>query len=369
MEKLLEKVSACEASALSKEAPPATARPEHLLLDAIVTERAPPGRDNLNLVMQEARRPSTKFETDKVLSANRDAAHSPAQTTDGSADTITKPTLLERKQFSKDKKLIKPSEAAEPAAATAKKPLKPAEPAFPSEKKQLKPPDKEESLLKQVVQEDQPDPLDVALDKARRASIPLPLSKTLPLPPKRQVVQLPVPNGSRNAFIGNRNTTVVTRFRHPKFEQWYKEILQMDYFSAVGISKNGPKEKEPNVSLKKVPLSFDSESQYLEIFRPLVLEEFKAQLRAAYVESSVEDMVCGSFCVLSVERVDEFLVVRGRPDEREFIRNQGGCLENDLILLTKEPFKNAKQPVHVLGKVHVLFMSFFVKYIVSTCIA
>jgi hypothetical protein len=366
MEKFLEKASACEARALSKDFCPATKRANAPPLDAVATDKTLPDRDNLNLVIQEARWPSNKLETDEISSGNRAAAHRLVRATDGSA--ITKPTRMERRDFGKDEKLIKPSEAAEPLIAMEKKPLKPAEPAFPSEKKQFKASAKEESLLKHIVQEDEPDPLDVTLDKARRAPLSLPLTKTIPLPQKRQLVRLAVPNGSRNAFLSNRNTTVVKRFKRPKFEQWYKEILQMDYFSAVGISNNSKKEKELIASLKKVPLSFDSESQYLEIFRPLVLEEFKAQLRAAYVETSVEDMFCGSFCVLSVERVDEFLVVRGRPDEKEF-RNQGSCLENDLILLTKEPFKNAEQPVHVLGKVHFRFHVLFVKYIVSVCIA
>ncbi|XP_078150888.1 P-loop containing nucleoside triphosphate hydrolases superfamily protein isoform X4 [Carex rostrata] len=349
MEKFLEKASACEGSALSKEAP-ATTRPLAPLLDvdAITTERAQPkpkpkpSSDNSNhLVIQEARRATTKLEADVISSAKP-------------------PTILEGRGYSKDKKPTKQSEAA--AIAGKKPPLKPAEPealALASEKKQLKPPAKEESQkqLKQIVQEDdQPDPLDVALDKMRQTLIPRPplsLTKTLPLPPKRQVVQLPMQNGSRNnTLFGNRNTSVM-RFKRSNFEQWYKQILQMDYFSAVvGISKNnGHKEKDSNATLKKVPLSFQSETQYLDIFRPLVLEELKAQLRAAYMESSIEDMVCGSFSVLSVERIDEFLVVRGRPNEKEFPRNQAGCFENDLILLTKEPFQNTEQSVHVLGKV------------------
>ncbi|KAJ1700232.1 hypothetical protein LUZ63_000011 [Rhynchospora breviuscula] len=350
IEKFLEKVSACKTSAFSKEAPHATTRQQVRLLDAIATDRTPLGNDIPSLVIQEARRPSTKMETDKVLSAKRDMTDRLEQTTAGSADILRKPVPLDGGDCCEGKKSITPSEMAEPAVATAKEPLKPPEPARPSEKKQFKPPANEESLLKQIVQDDQPDPLDAALGKARQPPIPLSLTKTLTIPPKRQVVQLPMPNGNRNASFGNRNTTVM-RFKHPKFDQWYKEILQMDYFTAAGVSKNDQKEKEPNVSLKKVPLSFGSERQYLEIFKPLVLEEFKAQLRAAYMESSMEDMVCGSFCVLSVERVDEFLVVRGRPDEKEFLKNQGGCLESDLILLTKEPFKNTEQSVHVLGLV------------------
>ncbi|RLM84487.1 hypothetical protein C2845_PM04G07410 [Panicum miliaceum] len=47
---------------------------------------------------------------------------------------------------------------------------------------------------------------------------------------------------------------------------------------------------------------------------PLVLEEFKAQLQNSYVETPLDDMICGCISILSVEIVDEFLIVRARPE-------------------------------------------------------
>ncbi|RLN33906.1 uncharacterized protein C2845_PM03G01890 [Panicum miliaceum] len=84
--------------------------------------------------------------------------------------------------------------------------------------------------------------------------------------------------------------------------------------------------------------------------KPLVLEEFKAQLQNSNVETPPDDMMCGCISILSVERVDEFLIVRARPENSQSIKFKG-CMENDLILLTKDPLKNPEQQVHVLGKV------------------
>jgi len=64
-------------------------------------------------------------------------------------------------------------------------------------------------------------------------------------------------------------------------------------------------------------------------------------------------MMCGCISILSAERVDEFLIVRARPENSQSIKFKG-CMENDLILLTKDPMKNPEQQVHVLGKVQLL---------------
>jgi senataxin len=125
----------------------------------------------------------------------------------------------------------------------------------------------------------------------------------------------------------------------------------MDYFAVVGLSSS--EIKKP--ALKEIPVCFDSQAQYVEIFQPLVIEEFKAQLQNAYVETPAEDMTCGSISILSVERVDEFLVVRGRAENTASVKSKG-CTENDLILLTKDPLKSTGQQVHVLGKVILLPM-------------
>nr|CAB3453834.1 unnamed protein product [Digitaria exilis] len=193
------------------------------------------------------------------------------------------------------------------------------------------------------VSDDEDDPLDHALDNYRRPQIPS--AKPSILVPKRQVVQLPVPVGRRQGS-GDRVTST-RRLQPPKMGSWFKNILEMNYFAVVGLSSSEIVKKP---ALKEIPVCFDSQAQYVEIFQPLVLEEFKAQLQNAYVETPPDDMTCGCISILSVERVDEFLILRARPENSQSIKFKG-CMENDLILLTKDPLKNQEQQVHVLGKV------------------
>lgn len=196
------------------------------------------------------------------------------------------------------------------------------------------------------VSDDEDDPLDHALDNYRRPQIPS--AKPSILVPKRQVVQLPVPVGRRQGS-GDRVTST-RRLQPPKLGSWFKNILEMNYFAVVGLSSSEIVKKP---ALKEIPVCFDSQAQYVEIFQPLVLEEFKAQLQNAYVETPPDDMTCGCISILSVERVDEFLILRARPENSQSIKFKG-CMENDLILLTKDPLKNQEQQVHVLGKVQLL---------------
>ncbi|TVU10094.1 hypothetical protein EJB05_43602 [Eragrostis curvula] len=193
------------------------------------------------------------------------------------------------------------------------------------------------------ISDDEDDPLDHALDNSRRPQ--LVSRKPSILVPKRQVVQLPLPAEKR---LGSGSMiTSSRRLQPPKLSSWFKNILEMDYFAIVGLSSSEIVKKS---ALKEIPVCFDSQAQYVEIFQPLVLEEFKAQMQNAYVETPPDDMICGCISILSVERVDEFIIVRGRPENSESIKFKG-CIENDLILLTKDPLKTSGQQVHVLGKV------------------
>ena len=200
------------------------------------------------------------------------------------------------------------------------------------------------------ISDDEDDPLEHALDNYRRPQIRV--AKSTIVVPKRQVVQLQLPAERRQA--SGRLDTSFRRFSPPKLDSWFKNILEMDYFSVVGLSSSEIIKKP---ALKKIPVCFDSQAQYVEIFQPLVIEEFKAQLQNAYVETPAEDMICVTISILSVERVDEFLVVRGRAENTACVKSKG-CMENDLILLTKDPLKSSGQQVHVLGKVILLPMMF-----------
>ncbi|XP_072147579.1 uncharacterized protein [Setaria viridis] len=193
------------------------------------------------------------------------------------------------------------------------------------------------------ISDDEDDPLDHALDNFQKPQIPS--AKPSILVPKRQVVQLPVPVGRRQG--SGCKVTSTRRLQPPKLGSWFKNILEMDYFTVVGLSSS---EVVKMPALKEIPVCFDSQAQYVEIFQPLVLEEFKAQLQNSYVETPLDDMICGCISILSVERVDEFLIVRARPENSQSIKFKG-CMENDLILLTKDSLKDPEQQVHVLGKV------------------
>ncbi|KAL0354364.1 UNVERIFIED_CONTAM: Helicase SEN1 [Sesamum radiatum] len=141
--------------------------------------------------------------------------------------------------------------------------------------------------------------------------------------PKRQVIQLtsPVVNRPGSMRLG---AGVQKRFQPPRLDDCFW---------------NG-KDNQNVGKLKEVPVCFESPDGYVEIFRPLVLEEFKAQLQSSYQEmASAEEMSCGSLSVLSVERIDDFHVVRFVHDEDESTGSKS-LSENDLVLLTKQPLRN-----------------------------
>ncbi|CAN6464526.1 unnamed protein product [Victoria cruziana] len=176
------------------------------------------------------------------------------------------------------------------------------------------------------------------------------LSKFSMVIPKRQLIQLGVPSGSK---IGNlhKQECSTRRFRPVRLDDWYKPILEVDYFSIVGLTAESKDEYGTVLNLVEVPTYFHSPQHYVEIFRPLVLEEFKAQLRNSYLESSSLDEVwSSSLCILSVERIDDFHVIRCVPDTSESSPFRT-FYENDLVLLTREPFQSALQAFHVVGKV------------------
>jgi senataxin len=130
--------------------------------------------------------------------------------------------------------------------------------------------------------------------------------------------------------------------------------LEIDYFAIVGLASARKDENRTVSRLKEVPVCFQSPEQYIDIFRPLVLEEFKAQLRSSFLEmSSWGEMYYGSLSVLSVERIDDFHLVRFVHDESDSTSSRSFS-DNDLLLLTKEAPENASHDVHMVGKVFYL---------------
>lgn len=211
-------------------------------------------------------------------------------------------------------------------------------------------PEKGNVVIEDLIHDAEDDPLECALGNSKRPKLVL----TTPSisAPKRQVVQLQLPMKNKTGFL--RRDMAIRRLKPPRLDDWYRPILEMDYFSVVGLSSPNEVENTASATLREVPLCFQSLNHYIEIFRPLVLEEFKAQLRNSYIETSSDDMSCVSLCILSVERIDDFHLVRCRPDNTESLASRV-CVENDLVLLTKEPLQNSAQHVHVLGKVLTSF--------------
>ncbi|XP_057968938.1 uncharacterized protein LOC131158231 isoform X2 [Malania oleifera] len=168
--------------------------------------------------------------------------------------------------------------------------------------------------------------------------------------PKRQLIQLHMPSQNRSGYL-HRLEAALKRFKPPNLDEWYRPILEINYFTAVGLSSASEDESRSVSNLKEVPVFFQSPEQYVDIFRPLVLEEFKAQLHNSFLElSSIEDMHCGSLSVLSVERIDDFHLVRCLHDNNDSAASRN-CSENDLVLLTKQPLQNSSHEVHLVGKV------------------
>ncbi|XP_050221011.1 uncharacterized ATP-dependent helicase C29A10.10c isoform X2 [Mercurialis annua] len=168
--------------------------------------------------------------------------------------------------------------------------------------------------------------------------------------PKRQVIQLQAPAGNRFGS-SQRMEAGVKRFKPPSLDDWYRPILEINYFEAVGLASASENDNQTVGRLKEVPVCFQSPEQYVDVFRPLVLEEFKAQLNASFMEmSSWDDMYYGNLSVLSVERVDNFHLVRFVHDDSDSASSKIFS-ENDLVLLTKEAPQSNLHDVHMVGKV------------------
>ncbi|CAA0829521.1 P-loop containing nucleoside triphosphate hydrolases superfamily protein [Striga hermonthica] len=205
-----------------------------------------------------------------------------------------------------------------------------------------------DEVLKEIVSDTDGEAWNFAFFKPPRRPQTL-ITKPNTSGPKRQVIQLSLPLGNRPGSM--RMGDKVKRFQPPRLDDWYRPILELDFFVAVGLASGDGKENQNVGKLKEVPVCFPSPDGYVEIFRPLILEEFKAQLQSSYQEmASSEEMCFGSLSVLSVERIDEFHVVRFVHDESGSTASKS-LLENDLILLTKQPLRNSVVDVHTVGKV------------------
>lgn len=204
-----------------------------------------------------------------------------------------------------------------------------------------------DTVLKELVSENRSDREAAFLSSARRQqsfSIKTSLSG-----PKRKVIQLSLP-------VENRSNTLrlddgVKRFKAVRLDDWYRPILELNYFLTVGLTTAGEGKNDSLNKLKEVPVCFQSVDEYVEIFRPLILEEFKAQLQSSFQEiTSLEEMSCGSLSVMSVERIDDFHFIRCVHEDVDSSGSKS-CSDSDLILLTRQPLRNSCPDIHMVGKV------------------
>ncbi|XAR49780.1 DNA helicase [Bertholletia excelsa] len=207
---------------------------------------------------------------------------------------------------------------------------------------------KSNTVIKQLIHDAEEDPLELALKTSRHQ--PSSAVKSSASGPKRQVIQLDLPVKNKSGYL-LRLGEVVKRFKPPRLDDWYRPILEINYFATVGLASASENEKRVASKLREVPVSFESPDQYVDIFRPLILEEFKAQLHSSFLEmTSLEEMSCGCLSVLSVERIDDFHLVRCAHDDGDPAGCRS-CSENDLILLTRQPLQHSSHDVHMVGKV------------------
>lgn len=210
-----------------------------------------------------------------------------------------------------------------------------------------------DKILKELIRNPVDDPLESAFKTVKHQQSSL--TKSGPFVLKRQVIQLKSPSENKCGNL-QRPGAGYKRFKPPRLEDWYRRILELDYFAIVGLAS--PKEDANKIVSKfeEVPVCFQSPEQYVNIFKPLVLEEFKAQLHSSFLEmSSWEEVYCGSLSVLSVERVDDFHLVRFVHDDSDSTSSRSFA-ENDLVLLTKEHLQNTNHNIYMIGKV---FRHFF----------
>ena len=211
-----------------------------------------------------------------------------------------------------------------------------------------------DTILKQIVCDAEDDPLESALNSVRRQSASL--AKPGIFVPKRQLIQLRPPTESKSGHF-HRMEARARRFKPPRLDEWYKPILEIDYFAITGLTSTSDDNCPTFGKLKEVPVCFQSPEEYIDVFQPLVLEEFKAQLQSSFQETpSWEEMYFGVLSVLAVERVDDFHLVRFAHDDNDSTSSRSFS-ENDLVLLTKEPLQKSSHDIHMIGKVFIISSS------------
>ncbi|KAG0553297.1 hypothetical protein KC19_12G000100 [Ceratodon purpureus] len=196
---------------------------------------------------------------------------------------------------------------------------------------------RDKAVLRELVMDDDNNDFGKALNEAVRKK-----------PERRQVMTLQMPG--EQIRPGPVARPVPERAPPPKLDMWFRQILSMDYFSTVGLECLWTEDRHETAPLPSVPTKFPSVQEYKDIFKPLLLEEFKAQLVKSFGEISFDGNTCAVLRLMSLERVDDFQIGRFLADGGEdAVRN---WKENDLLLLTRYRLEPKEpQSCHLLAKV------------------
>ncbi|KAG6555775.1 hypothetical protein Mapa_003016 [Marchantia paleacea] len=241
--------------------------------------------------------------------------------------------------------------AASESATSVKKDLKFPTPAVEQASAKAADPDlktkSSDAILRQLVIGNEADPLDQALENVRKTTG----LKDLMSKPRRQLVRLELPGegGKGGGNVVKTPELVIKPRVIPRMDDWYRRILSLNYLSLVGVDDDDL--ANFGERLEKVPLTFNSSDQYMEIFRPLLMDEFKAQLQRSYEELNLSDnTTTGVVRLMSLERVDDFQLGRFMAEAGSDAAPRS-CAENDLILLSRQPMSVGQQSCHLLAKV------------------
>ncbi|GBG87750.1 hypothetical protein CBR_g45904 [Chara braunii] len=141
----------------------------------------------------------------------------------------------------------------------------------------------------------------------------------------------------------------------PRLDDWWKEILKLDYHEVVRAESDRDKDALRKAGLLRVQNRFVDSSDYQKNFAPLVLEEFKAQIQKEHMEGNGNASGRGAepkgvLRLMSLEKVDDFWVGRfmGEPGSDAVLRS---CFEHDLLLLVRQAGAGSGPPPHMLAKV------------------
>lgn len=99
------------------------------------------------------------------------------------------------------------------------------------------------------------DPLECALKSGMRQQSNVIKPNTFG--PKRQVIQLNLPVGNRSGYL-HRLDGGHKRFKPPRLDDWFRPILEIDYFMTVGLASAGEEANQTTSKLKEVPVCFQS---------------------------------------------------------------------------------------------------------------